>query len=67
MLQVIKKIFFQRQAQGKSFRQGSSTSLGRNQGSKKKVRDEKFIFAKNFDGAKQLKEMGKLGGKLILM
>ena len=53
MLQLIKKMFSPRQV--KSNKQ------------KKKSGDEKFSFAKNFDGAKQLKEMGKLGGKLILM
>ncbi len=51
MLHLIKKIFSIRQVQGK----------------KKKTVEEKFSFAKGFDGAKQLKEMGKLGGKLILM
>ena len=52
MLQLIKKLFNPSQAQDNK---------------KKKKGDEKFSFAKNFDGAKQLKEMGKLGGKLILM
>ena len=53
MLQLIKKIFSLRKVEdGKK---------------KKKVGDEKFSFAKKFDGAKQLREMGKLGGKLILM
>ena len=51
MLQLIKKIFSSRQVKH----------------GKKKVGDDKFSFAKKFDGAKQLKEMGKLGGKLILM
>ena len=51
MLQSIKKIFSIRQVQN----------------GKKKVGEDKFSFAKNFDGAKQLKKMGKLGGKLILM
>jgi len=52
MLQVIKKIFSPR---------------GDTVGKKKSKSQEKFSFAKSFDGAKQLKEMGKLGGKLILM
>lgn len=51
MLQSIKKIFPIRQAQS----------------GKKKIRGDSFGSTKNFDGAKQLKEMGKLGGKLILM
>lgn len=51
MLQLIKKIFFLDQIKGK----------------KKKTVEGKFGFTKGFDGAKQLKEMGKLGGKLILM
>ena len=67
MLQVIKKIFSIKQSQSKSFFEGSSNKSGRPQGNKRKAGDEKFSFAKNFDGAKQLKEMGKLGGKLILM
>ena len=52
MFQLIKKLFLSQQV---------------SDGKKKKKGDEKFSFAKNFDGAKQLKEMGKLGGKLILM
>ena len=59
MFQLIKKIFFLRQA--------PSTSSGPSHVSKKKMGNEKFGFSKGFDGAKQLKEMGKLGGKLILM
>jgi hypothetical protein len=52
MFQLIKKIFLSQQVSG---------------GKKKSKSQEKFSFAKSFDGAKQLKEMGKLGGKLILM
>ena len=60
MIQLIKKMFNPGQA--------PSTSSGHSQDNKKKKQDdEKFSFAKNFDGAKQLKEMGKLGSKLILM
>jgi len=54
MLQLIKKIFFNEKKSAKG-------------GLKKKKGEEKFSFAKGFDGAKQLREMGKLGGKLILM
>jgi len=53
MLQLIKRIFSpQKVSSGKK---------------KKKTKEEKFSFTKGFDGAKQLREMGKLGGKLILM
>lgn len=53
MIQLIKKMF----------------NLGRTRDNKgkKNSREGKLAFAKNFDGAKQLREMGKLGSKLILM
>lgn len=53
MIQLIKKMF----------------NPGRTRGNKgkKKSGEGKLAFAKNFDGAKQLREMGKLGSKLILM
>lgn len=53
MLQLIKKFFSPRQVLGDK--------------KKKEGRMKKPDFLKSFDGAKQLKEMGKLGGKLILM
>ena len=58
MIQLIKKMF--------SLGQTSSTNSERIRG-KKKSGEGKLAFAKNFDGAKQLREMGKLGSKLILM
>jgi hypothetical protein len=57
MFQVIKKIFSLRQAQD-----GKKKSNKVN-----KSWDKKSVFAKSYDGTKQLREMGKLGGKLILM
>jgi len=53
MLQLIKKIFNPSRTNGDK--------------SQKKIDGVKHNFGKNFDGAKQLREMGKLGGKLILM
>ena len=53
MLKTIKKFF--------SVKKKESKKKGKN------VWAEKPDFAKGYDGAKQIKEMGKLGGKLILM
>jgi len=53
MLQLIKKFFSPRPVGGDK--------------KKKEGRVKKSDFLKGFDGAKQLREMGKLGGKLILM
>lgn len=53
MLQLIKKIF-------------NPSQVRRNK-QKEKTEKGKSVYAKSFDGAKQLREMGKLGGKLILM
>ena len=58
MIQLIKKMF----NPGRT----PSTDSGCRRG-KKKSGEGKLAFAKNFDGAKQLREMGKLGSKLILM
>jgi len=53
MFQLIKNFFSPRQVLGDK--------------KKKEGRVKKSDFLKGFDAAKQLKEMGKLGGKLILM
>ena len=54
MLQTIKKFFT------------PSKSSGQAQSKQGKNKAEKPDFAKGYDVAKQLKEMAKLGGKLVL-